>query len=192
VSSHDGQRPQEGDQASGHPSGASEESKRCEASEEFPHLAGTLWPDVELDWSLAPLVCTGIAGQPGPLVAVRHNLQRWAAHTGLSTLDVADLVLASYEALANAVEHAYPSGGGPVDLVAARAADGRVLVAVRDYGRWRPPPSDPGSRGRGLPMINTLAHRAAVLHSAHGTYVRMEWQLSATVGATGRKQDDAR
>lgn len=142
---------------------------------------GALWAGVEVDPSLSPLICTGIVGQPAPLVEVRHNLERWAAHTGLSTLTVGDLVLACYEALANAVEHAYPSGGGPVDLVAARTADRRVLVTVRDYGRWRPPPSDPGTRGRGLPMIKALAHRAEIQQDLHGTIVYMEWQLSAGV-----------
>lgn len=162
-----------------------------EASDELTRLLGTLWAGVQLDSSLAPLICTGIVGQAGPLVEVRHTLQRWAAHTGLSALGVADLVLASYEALANAVEHAYPSGGGPVDLLAARTADGRVLVAVRDHGRWRPPPGDLGTRGRGLPMIKALAHRAEVQQGSHGTCVQMEWQLAAAVGAAGRAQDDA-
>lgn len=152
------------------------------ASDEFTRLVGALWAGVEVDPSLAPLICTGIVGQPGPLVEVRHNLQQWVAKTGLPALDVADLVLASYEALANAVEHAYPPGGGPVDLVAARTTDGRVLVAVRDHGRWRPPLRYPGSRGRGLPIIKALAHRAEVLQGPQGTCVQMEWQLSATVG----------
>lgn len=159
-------------------------------SEEFTRLARAMWPGVKFDPRLAPLICNGIVGQPGPLVEVRHNLQRWAAHTGLSAMLVADLVLASYEALANAVEHAYPSGGGPVDLIAARTADGRVLVAVRDHGRWRPPPHDPGTRGRGLPMIKALAHRAEVQQGLPGTCVHMEWRLPAT--AIGRQQDDAR
>lgn len=183
VSSQDGLRPQDiGSQAT---------VDASEASAELTRLLGTLWAGVQLDSSLAPLICTGIVGRPGPLVEVRHSLQRWAAHTGLSALDVADLVLASYEALANAVEHAYPPGGGPVDLLAARTVDGRVLVAIRDHGRWRPPPPDPGTRGRGLPMIRALAHRAEVQPGPQGTCVQMEWRLSAAVWAAGRKQDEA-
>jgi anti-sigma regulatory factor (Ser/Thr protein kinase) len=144
-----------------------------------------LWGGVALDSSLAPLICTGIVARPAALVEVRHNLERWAAHAGLSTRDVGDLVLASYEALANAVEHAYPSGEGPVDLVAARTTDSRVLITVRDHGRWRPPPADPGSRGRGLPMIKALAHRAQIQQHPHGTFVYMEWQLSV-IGCSAR------
>lgn len=113
------------------------------------------------------------------MVQVRHQLEHWAARTGLSPSTVADLVLSSYEALANAAEHAYPSGHGPVDLVAARITDGRVLVTVSDRGRWRPPPADPGFRGRGLLMIKTLAHRAEIQQGPHGTTVHMEWTLPA-------------
>jgi serine/threonine-protein kinase RsbW len=171
VSSPDGLRPQEAKRRAPAASGG--------PSEQFLDLVGPLWAGVQVDSSLAPLVCTGIVGQPSPLVEVRHNLERWAAHTGLSALVVADLVLASYEALANAIEHAYPSGGGRVDLVAARTADSRVLVTVRDHGRWRPPPHDPGTRGRGLPMIKALAHRAEVQQSEDGTIVYMEWELPA-------------
>lgn len=152
---------------------------------------GVLWPGVEVDVSIAPLACIGIVGQPKSLVEVRRLLQRWAAHTGLAAVQVADVVLASYEALANAVEHAYPSGGGTVDLLAVGTADGRVLITVRDHGRWRPPPRDTGSRGRGLSMIKALAHRAEVQPGPHGTCVQMEWQLSATVSAVTRRRGEA-
>lgn len=133
--------------------------------------------DAEVDSTLAPLVCTGIIGRPGALVEVRHHLERWAAGTGLAAPALADLVLSTYEALANAAEHAYPSGQGPVDLVAARTTDGRVLVRVKDHGRWRPPPADPGFRGRGLLMIKALAQRVEVKPSPKGTTVHLEWDL---------------
>lgn len=130
---------------------------------------------MQVDQTLAPLICTGILGEPGHLVEVRHQLERWAARTGLPAPAVADLVLSTYEALANAAEHAYPSGHGPVDLVAARTTEGRVLVTVSDRGRWRPPPVDPGFRGRGLLMIKMLADRMEIRQGAHGTTVHMEW-----------------
>jgi serine/threonine-protein kinase RsbW len=95
-------------------------------------------------------------------------------------LAVADVVLASYEALANAAEHAYPSGPGLVDLVAARTTDGRVLVTVSDHGRWRPPPCDPGFRGRGLTMIKELTLQVEIQQNQDGTTVHMEWKLPTT------------
>lgn len=143
-------------------------------------LIETLWAGVEIDSTLPPLICTGILGRPETLVEVRHRLERWAARTGLQALIVADLVLSSYEALANAAEHAYPSGQGPVDLMAARTTDGRVLVTVRDHGQWRPPPLDSGFRGRGLPMISALTQRVELRQGPGGTTVHMEWELSTT------------
>jgi serine/threonine-protein kinase RsbW len=149
-----------------------------------------MWAGVEVDSTLAPLICTGILGQPGQLVEVRHHLQRWVAGTGLPALTMADVVLASYEALANAAEHAYPSGPGSVDLVAARTTDDRVLVTVRDYGRWRPPPHDPGLRGRGLMMIRVLTQRVKIAQDREGTTVHMEWELPAPGRGSGMAQHE--
>ncbi|MGH3768644.1 MAG: ATP-binding protein [Pseudonocardiaceae bacterium] len=133
----------------------------------------------EVDSTLTPLIRTGIVGEPGALVEVRHHLERWAANTGLQASALADLVLSTYEALANAAEHAYPSSPGPVDLVAARTTDRRVLVTVGDHGRWQPP-SEPGFRGRGLLMIKALTHRMEIQRGPGGTTVHMEWDLPAT------------
>ncbi|MBV8993982.1 MAG: ATP-binding protein [Pseudonocardiales bacterium] len=145
---------------------------------------------MQVDPTPAPLICGGLPGEPGNLVAVRHQLEGWAFTTGLPASAVADLVLSGYEALANAAEHAYPSGHGPVDLVAARTTDSRVLVVVSDRGRWRPPPADPGFRGRGLPIIHALAHRVEVQQSPQGTTVYMEWTLPAAgVGSTAAQYE---
>lgn len=160
------------------------------SSELFAQLVESLNPGVQVDQTLAPLICTGILGEPAHLVEVRHQLERWAARTGLPAPSVADLVLSTYEALANAAEHAYLSDPGPVDLVAARTTDGRVLVTVSDRGRWRPPPADPGFRGRGLLMIKALAHRADVQQGPHGTTVHMEWARPVTGPGSGTAQHE--
>src|SRR3712207_7713733 len=50
-----------------------------------------------------------------------------------------------------------------------------VEVVVRDHGRWRPPPADSGSRGRGLALIRKLADGVEVEHpSDGGTAVRLD------------------
>jgi anti-sigma regulatory factor (Ser/Thr protein kinase) len=89
--------------------------------------------------------------------------------------DADDLELASYEALANAAEHAYPAGRPRVDLKAVATFGGGVLVTVRDHGHWRPPPTDSGFRGRGLGMIRALAHRSEIERTDTGTVVHMQW-----------------
>jgi anti-sigma regulatory factor (Ser/Thr protein kinase) len=100
----------------------------------------------------------------GRLADLRRILGKWATRVGLAAQTVEELVLASYEALANAVEHAYRDR--LVGLLDLRAHADRVLgivtVTVTDYGCWRPPPADPGSRGWGLTLIRESAAAAEI------------------------------
>ena len=130
-----------------------------------------------VDESVPPLVCLGLSGSVSRLTYLRADIRTWARGAGLSADDSADLVLATYEALTNAAEHAYGSEAWIVDLVAARTPDSRIVVSVRDRGRWRPPPSDPGFRGRGLAMMRSLAHELDVRPGDDGTTVLMWWNL---------------
>jgi serine/threonine-protein kinase RsbW len=118
----------------------------------------------------------------GRLTGLRHALAEWAERVGLAPADREALTLASYEAMANSVEHAY-SGQleGVLDLRAERdESEGRVVVTVTDYGQWRPPPADPGVRGRGLPLIRGLTPDSKIRPSARGTTVSMSWPLPST------------
>jgi serine/threonine-protein kinase RsbW len=110
---------------------------------------------------------------------LRRALTEWATRIGLAAETVSDLVLATYEAMANVVEHAYRDHvGGLLDLHAhANLADGTVTVSVTDYGRWRPPP-DPGLRGRGLRLIHGLTQHTAISPGPHGTTVTMTYRLA--------------
>jgi anti-sigma regulatory factor (Ser/Thr protein kinase) len=115
----------------------------------------------------------------GRLAAVRHDLVDWAWRTELSGEDVDGLALAGYEAMANVVTHAYGDQIGVLDVQATVSPDrNSVTVIVTDYGRWRPPPADPGLlHGRGLPLIRHMAHTADVFPTPHGTTVNMRWSL---------------
>ncbi|HTK62530.1 MAG TPA: ATP-binding protein [Pseudonocardia sp.] len=134
---------------------------------------------VPIDESVPPLVCLGLSGAVSQLTHLRTGIRTWASGAGMSVDDTADLVLATYEALTNAAEHAYRSGAWTVDLVAARTPDARIVVSVRDRGQWRPPPEDPGFRGRGLSMMRSLAHELDVRADDDGTTVLMWWALPA-------------
>lgn len=130
-------------------------------------------PPAGLDYS-------GIPAEAERLPALRHALSRWARGIGLAAEQVEALTLASYEALANTVTHAYSDGRtGTLDLSARYLRHRRMVeVVVTDRGRWCPPP--PGPRllgGRGLPLIHRLAENAHVDTTAGGTAVRMYWAL---------------
>jgi anti-sigma regulatory factor (Ser/Thr protein kinase) len=123
------------------------------------------------------------------LAAVRHELVDWASRTGLSGGDVDGLALAGYEAMANVVTHAYGDQIGVLDVQATVSPDldaVAVTVTVTDYGRWRPPPADPGLlHGRGLPLIRHMAHTADIFPTPHGTTVHMRWSLPHRLSTHG-------
>ncbi len=126
-----------------------------------------------------PLTFVDIPAVAEALTPLRRALADWATLAGLPRCDVDDLVLASYEAMANVVDHAYqPGQRGHFRLDARCTADLQILVTVSDYGRWHPLLANPSShRGRGLPLIYQLAHRVEVRHDQRGTTVQMRWQL---------------
>lgn len=115
----------------------------------------------------------------GRLTGLRHALAEWAKRAGLDEADREALTLATYEAMANTVEHAYAGQAqGMLDLSAVRdPARGLVIVTVTDHGRWRPQPADPGARGRGIPLIRGLTPSAVITTSTGGTTVSMSWPL---------------
>jgi serine/threonine-protein kinase RsbW len=113
------------------------------------------------------------------LAGLRHALAEWATRIGLSEDDNEALVLATYEAMANSVEHAYrDQTQGVLDLVAGvDDKQGHVFVTVTDHGQWKPPRPSGGLRGRGLSLIEGLATSSTVTPTADGTTVSMFWPL---------------
>jgi anti-sigma regulatory factor (Ser/Thr protein kinase) len=109
----------------------------------------------------------------------RRLLRQWLDSGNWPVNASDDLVLAVNEAITNAVEHAFSADhrGGGIELDAhAEAGEDRarrVVVTVTDDGRWRPPPSDAGFRGRGLDMIRALVESLTVSPAASGTRVTM-------------------
>lgn len=128
-------------------------------------------PDGDLHFRV-PAVATRLAG-------LRHALAEWASRVGLSDEDTEALVLASYEAMANSVEHAYR--GQTQGLLDLRGqvddTQDRIVVTVTDYGQWRPPQPGNGLRGRGLPLIQGLTTTSTITPTATGTTVTMFWPL---------------
>jgi serine/threonine-protein kinase RsbW len=113
--------------------------------------------------------------------AIRRDFRDWLAE--LADPDaVDDLTLAVYEALANVVDHAYASAvaTGEMRLWAAVSpplAGGRdLVVTVSDDGSWRRG-QGVGWRGRGLPLMHTLAH-ASVISGATGTTVQLRRRVA--------------
>ena len=112
-------------------------------------------------------------------------MAEWAAAAGMTQDDVDDLVLATYEALANVADHAYADGRGDAWVEAGRTGPRELTVVVSDRGRWRPPPADPGLRGRGMSLIAALSDRVTVLRGVTGTSVIMRWRCDGAAQTSG-------
>ena len=108
---------------------------------------------------------------------LRDEFSRWLRRSAdIDETRLCDVVLAVNEALANVAEFAYLDRDvlGTVDLEAVydprRAA---LTVTVGDQGHWRD--SDPlrnaRNRGRGIPLMRTLADAVVIDTSALGTSV---------------------
>jgi anti-sigma regulatory factor (Ser/Thr protein kinase) len=102
---------------------------------------------------------------------LRASLNAWLRDAGMAESSRDNLVLATHEAVANAIQHA---GSADPVLVHARENERGFVIDVSDAGRWvvreAPPPE---GRGRGLQMINALVSRADVVAKKGGTTVRL-------------------
>ena len=88
-----------------------------------------------------------------------------------------DIVLAVYEAVANATEHAYKDTAAPgtVTVRSRHRPNGALEITVTDTGTWDPSPSE-RFRGRGLALITALSDTHALTTGPDGTTVTMCWQ----------------
>jgi PAS domain S-box-containing protein len=124
-----------------------------------------------------PALVIEIDAIPKRLTDVRHQLSAWLRGAGVPEPLVADIVLVVNEACSNSAEHAYRGQvPGPM-RVHAEVGDRHVNIQVADSGSWKIPPSDPGTRGRGILLMRTLSERVDLEGTAHGTTVGMRFAV---------------
>ena len=114
---------------------------------------------------------------PQSLAPIRHLLRRWLVERGATDDEAFDVVVATQEACANAIEHAYGPGRAEFDLE-GRYVDGTVTLTVADRGVWRPPRGR--NRGRGLPLMRDLMDSVEVSQSERGTAVTLVRTLAGS------------
>lgn len=115
-----------------------------------------------------------VAATPNSLPLVRHTLRRWLAHSGATPADIYDISVATAEACANSIEHAYQAADARLEIE-AMLRDSQIFVTVRDWGQWREPRGK--HRGRGLILMKGLMDTVQVAHSEDGTTVQMRRRL---------------
>ena len=118
-----------------------------------------------------------VAADVGSMDLVRDAMRAWLRGVELRRPEAEDVVLATWEACANAIEHAVEPTDGCV-AVRAWLDDSRVNVTVSDSGRWAAP-TERGDRGLGLPLMESLVSSMEIEESEDGTTVTLEKVLSA-------------
>src|SRR5687768_8642435 len=111
------------------------------------------------------------------LRGLRSELAAWLARIQVAG-DVRDeIILATHEAAANAIEHA--RRGSEVAVRAVRDAD-KVIIVVTNSGRWKEPRSLDEMRGRGLTLMKQLMSDLEIQVKSQRTVVRMRKDLAVS------------
>ncbi len=124
-----------------------------------------------------------VAGRFDSMDLVRDAMRVWLEGVELDRSETEDVVLATWEACANAIEHAVEP---QVDLVSVHASldDSCIRVTVSDSGRWAPP-SARENRGLGLRLIHSLMTSVDVAQSDKGTTVTLERSIASPISSAG-------
>ena len=109
---------------------------------------------------------------------VRDVVRAWVAGAPLGRADAQDVVLAVWEACANAIEHAVDPTGDQIEI-RADVVDGCVRITVEDTGGWLPP-VEREDRGLGLRLIYQSMSSVDVVPGDAGTRVTFEKVLART------------
>jgi GAF domain-containing protein/anti-sigma regulatory factor (Ser/Thr protein kinase) len=117
------------------------------------------------------------------LVDLRASFGRWLDRAGIPPEERGDLILAVWEASANAIEHARDPVS-PTFSIEARLDGNAVCIEVTDTGAWRDQEQRP-DRGLGLELMRALMTKVEIEHGSAGTRVQMERVLGTRPADTG-------
>lgn len=132
------------------------------------------------------LTYSDVSADPMAATQLRQLLSEWLAQHVPRAGDRADAItLAAYEALANAVEHAYADREEPGTMTLRATyhpGDQQLHITVQDQGRWlEPTPTTSRLRGRGIPLMQALSDHPRIKPGPDGTIVNLEWNLAQPV-----------
>ncbi|KUI17627.1 histidine kinase [Mycobacterium sp. GA-1285] len=118
------------------------------------------------------------SADPAELAGTRSSLRKWLVRAGVDSSQTLDVLIATGEALANAIEHGHRDRpGGSVRLRAAVLAD-RLHLTIADTGVWKVPHVDPAAhRGRGIALMRALMHDVRIETGDSGTTIDMHARI---------------
>jgi GAF domain-containing protein/anti-sigma regulatory factor (Ser/Thr protein kinase) len=107
---------------------------------------------------------------------VRDAVRVWLQDAPVTQLEAHEIVLATWEACTNAVEHPDRTVNGSFEVL-TELDDLLVRVSVKDTGRWLPEQERP-DRGLGLRLIRSVMTSVEIDTTERGTIVRLEKELA--------------
>ncbi len=119
-----------------------------------------------------------LSSDPSELASMRALLRRWLRQGCEDDREIAEILTATGEAAANAIEHGGSLVGGPPFEVIGLLDGGEVDITVRDAGAWIPESSS--ERGRGLVLMKALMDSVEVTPGDTGTTVRLRRRLGGS------------
>jgi len=115
-----------------------------------------------------------VPADPHVLAHLRQTLRRWLREVGAGSSVVNDLLIATGEAWANAIQHAYGAGQGTIE-VQFRPVDDAVEIVTRDRGTWRP--ESAGEGGHGIGLMRGFADSVDIDSGPDGTVITLRKRL---------------
>ena len=108
------------------------------------------------------------------LASVRATLRGWLRSCDVGARITQDVLVATGEAIANAIEHGHRDRPGEQVRLRAVSTANQLRLTVTDSGRWRAtPPGDRGLRGHGIGLMRALMQDVTIEPGPSGTTVDM-------------------
>jgi serine/threonine-protein kinase RsbW len=120
-----------------------------------------------------------VRATPAAVSDLTQRAGRWFREARVDPARESDIMLATYEALANCADHAYrdsPDEGSMT--LEVTIDDNTVRVCITDGGRWVDPETQlpDATRGRGLRLMQALCDEFTVNGTGEGTTVCLHFQ----------------
>ncbi|UMB68980.1 SpoIIE family protein phosphatase [Mycobacterium paraterrae] len=122
---------------------------------------------------------TVVAASLDNIADARHRMRDWLSGLDVDPRRESDILLATGEAVTNAIEHGCGGDGTMTVSIEAFVRGRTVTATVTDAGQWSGDSSASQrsqERGRGLTMINGLADDAKTVRTAAGTRVTLTFE----------------
>jgi anti-sigma regulatory factor (Ser/Thr protein kinase) len=154
-------------------------------SAELDNVADELMSRLEPEGGYPDDVAMLLYRQPAPLAMrfaadanhmapSRAALRSWLNQAGLGPDDINDVLIATGEAVANAIEHGHRDRPEGTVSVSATALVDRLQVTVADDGTWKAPRQVASrNRGRGIVLMRGLVEDCTIHSGDAGTTVHL-------------------